>query len=67
MKNAFAGKISYFILTFIFLIITASFLFSGFDNFSMGTAQSVATVDGTPITVKEYQAALTRQIDFSIK
>lgn len=64
MKNAFAGKVSYFILTFIFLIITASFLFSGFDNFSMGTAQSVASVDGTAITIKEYQAALTRQIEF---
>ncbi len=64
MKNAFAGKVSYFILTFIFLIITASFLFSGFDNFSMGTAQSVATVDGTPISIKEYQTALTRQVEF---
>lgn len=64
MKNAFAGKVSYFILTFIFLIITASFLFSGFDNFSMGTAQSVATVDGTPVSIKEYQTALTRQVEF---
>jgi peptidyl-prolyl cis-trans isomerase D len=64
MKNAFASKISYFILTFVFLIITASFLFSGFDNFSMGTAQSVATVDGTPVSIKEYQTALTRQVEF---
>lgn len=64
MKNAFANKISYFILTFLFLIITASFLFSGFDNFSMGTSSNVATVDGTPITAKEYQTALTRQVEF---
>lgn len=65
MKNTFSSKVSYFILTFIFLIITASFLFSGFDNFSMGTgAQNVATVDGTPITIKEYQTALTRQVEF---
>lgn len=64
MKNAFANKISYFILTFIFLIITASFLFSGFDNFSLGTAQSVATVDGTPVSIREYQTALTRQVEF---
>jgi peptidyl-prolyl cis-trans isomerase D len=64
MKNAFANKISYFILTFIFLIITASFLFSGFDKFQMGTSTSVATVDGTPITMKEYQTALTRQVEF---
>jgi peptidyl-prolyl cis-trans isomerase D len=64
MKNTFASKISYFILTFVFLIITASFLFSGFDNFSLGTATNVATVDGTPISLKEYQTALTRQVEF---
>jgi peptidyl-prolyl cis-trans isomerase D len=64
MKNAFANKITYFIVTFFFLIITASFLFSGFDNFSMGSAQSVATVDGTPISIREYQNALSRQVDF---
>lgn len=66
MKNAFASKMSYFILTFIFLIITASFLFSGFDNFSMGGVggKNVATVDGTQITIKEYQIALNRQVEF---
>lgn len=64
MKNAFANKMSYFILTFIFLVITASFLFSGFDKFSLGTASDVATVDGTPITIKEYQMALNRQVEF---
>ncbi len=64
MKNAYANKISYFILTFIFLIITASFLFSNFDNFSMGSAQQVGSVDGTPITTKEYNVALTRQVEF---
>ncbi|MGE3609984.1 MAG: SurA N-terminal domain-containing protein [Bacteriovoracaceae bacterium] len=64
MKNAFANKMSYFILTFIFLIITASFLFSGFNNFSLGGGKNVATVDGTPITIKEYQTALNRQIEF---
>lgn len=64
MKNAFASKMSYFILTFVFLVITASFLFSGFDKFSLGTAQSVATVDGTPISIKEYQMALNRQVEF---
>lgn len=67
MKNAFASKVSYFILTFVFLIITASFLFSGFDKFSMGMdggSQVVATVDGTPINIKEYQNALNRQVEF---
>jgi peptidyl-prolyl cis-trans isomerase D len=68
MKNAFASKMSYFILTFVFLIITASFLFSGFDKFSMGGgtggSANVASVDGTPITSKEYQMALNRQMEF---
>lgn len=65
MRNAFASKMSYFILTFIFLIITASFLFSGFDNFSgVGGSKNVASVDGTPITIKEYQTALSRQVEF---
>lgn len=66
-KHAFANKISYFILTFIFLIITASFLFSGYDKFSMGgvgASGAVASVDGTPITLKEYQTALSRQMEF---
>ena len=64
MKNAFASKISYFILTFLFLIITASFLFSNFTKFSIGNATDVASVDGTPITMKEFQVALGRQVEF---
>lgn len=64
MKNALASKMSYFILMFIFLIIIASFLFSGFENFSLGSSKHVATVDGTPITTKEYQTALSRQVEF---
>lgn len=67
MKSAFASKMSYFILTFIFLIITASFLFSGFagsSKFTLGANSNVATVDGTPVTTKEYQMALARQIEF---
>lgn len=47
------------------MIITASFLFSGFDKFKMGgSSKNVATVDGTPITFKEYQMALSRQVEF---
>jgi peptidyl-prolyl cis-trans isomerase D len=64
MKNAFASKVSYFILTTLFLVITASFLFSNFDKFSLGSSKDVATVDGTPITVKEFQTALARQVEF---
>lgn len=63
--KTFGNKVSYFILTFIFLIISASFLFSNFDNFSMGGAGgNVASVDGTPITIKEYSVALNRQVEF---
>jgi len=64
MKNTFASKISYFILTFMFLIITASFLFSNFDNFSLGSSKDAASVDGTPITLREFQMALNRQVEF---
>jgi peptidyl-prolyl cis-trans isomerase D len=64
MKNALASKMSYFILTFIFLIIIASFLFSGYQNFSLSGTQHVASVDGTPISIREYQIALNRQVEF---
>ncbi len=64
MKATLANKMSYFILMFVFLIIIASFLFSGFDNFSMGSSKHVASVDGTPITTKEYRMALNRQVEF---
>jgi len=67
MKNAFANKMSYFILTFLFLIIIASFLFSNFDSKlggGTGGSRQVASVDGTPITSREYQMALNRQVEF---
>jgi peptidyl-prolyl cis-trans isomerase D len=66
MKTAFSGKISYFVLMFIFLLIIAGMLFSGFDNFRLGgvSANDVGEVDGTPITVREYQMALNRQVEF---
>jgi peptidyl-prolyl cis-trans isomerase D len=64
MKQNTTNKMSYFILTFIFLIIIASFLFSNFDNFSMGSSKNVASVDGTPISTKEYRMALQRQVEF---
>lgn len=69
MKNVFAGRASYFILTFLFAVIIASFLFTGIDGFNSGLgmgggASNVATVDGTPITSREYQMALQRQVEF---
>jgi peptidyl-prolyl cis-trans isomerase D len=64
MKQTIANKMSYFILMFIFLIIIASFLFSNFDNFTMGNSKHVAVVDGTPVSTKEYRMALQRQVEF---
>ena len=64
MRNALANKMSYFILSFLFLIIIASFLFSGFDKLGMGGSNEVASVDGTPISAREYQTALNRQVEF---
>ncbi|MFL5784279.1 MAG: SurA N-terminal domain-containing protein, partial [Bacteriovoracaceae bacterium] len=64
MKASAANKMSYFILMFIFLIIIASFLFTGYDKFHMGSAKHVAMVDGTEITTKEYRMALSRQVEF---
>ena len=64
MRNAFANKMSYFILSFLFLVIIASFLFSGYEKFGVGGANEVASVDGTPITAREYQTALNRQVEF---
>ncbi len=64
MKKTFTSKIAYFILSFVFLIIIASFLFSNFSDFSLGSSQEVAAVDGTPVTTREYQMALNRQIEF---
>lgn len=64
MRNALANKMSYFILSFLFLIIIASFLFSGFDGIGNVGSNEVANVNGTPITTKEYQTALNRQVEF---
>lgn len=64
MKATVANKMSYFILMFIFLIIIASFLFSGYDGFNAGSSKDVGNVDGTPITTKEYRMALNRQVEF---
>ena len=67
MRNAFANKMSYFILSFFFLIIIASFIFTGFDGSGGGGSvgsNEVASVDGTPITTREYQTALNRQVEF---
>lgn len=64
MKKTFTSKFAYVILSFVFFIIIASFLFSNFADFSLGSSKEVASVDGTPVTTREYQMALQRQIEF---
>jgi peptidyl-prolyl cis-trans isomerase D len=64
MNKTFTSKIAYIILSFVFFIIIASFLFSNFSDFSLGSSKEVASVDGTPVTTREYQMALSRQIEF---
>lgn len=64
MNKTFTSKFAYVILSFVFFVIIASFLFSNFADFSLGTSKEVASVDGTPVTTREYQMALSRQIEF---
>ncbi|MAZ49897.1 MAG: hypothetical protein CME65_15150 [Halobacteriovoraceae bacterium] len=54
--KSLSDKISYFFLSFIMLAIIVSFAFTGFEGIS-GGSNSVATVDGTPITKSEYSRA----------
>lgn len=68
MKNLFTGTFAKFLLGTIFGIIILSFALTGFQRANRGGGNShgdsVADVDGTPITVREYQTALNRQLEF---
>lgn len=67
MKQSTTSIFSTIILSAVFLIIIFSFLFSNYDNIANGGGsggQEVASVDGSPISIREYQMALSRQIDF---
>lgn len=59
--NKFSSKVSYIIVTFFIGAIIISFALTGFQGFS-SSANAVATVDGTPITVNEYNQTLNAQI-----
>jgi peptidyl-prolyl cis-trans isomerase D len=56
MKNL-SNKISYLALSLVMGAIIISFLFTGFQGFG-SNAGEVASVDGTPITAREYNQAL---------
>lgn len=59
--NKFSSKISYIIVTFFMAAIIISFALTGFQGFS-SSADAVATVDGTPISISEYNQMLNSQI-----
>ena len=59
--NKFSSKISYIIVTFFMGAIIVSFALTGFQGFS-SSADAVATVDGTSITISEYNQMLNSQI-----
>lgn len=58
--NKFSSKISYIIITMFMGAIIVSFALTGFQDFNTNT-NAVADVDGTPITIREYQRALDAQ------
>ena len=64
MKNTLVTKFSTFFLSLIFLLIVVSFLFGDYNNFSTASSQDVASVNGLPVTQREYQMRLTQQVEF---
>ena len=60
--NKFSSKVSYVIVTFFMAAIIISFALTGFQGFN-SSADAVATVDGTPITVSEYNSVLNAQME----
>ncbi|MBY0518411.1 MAG: SurA N-terminal domain-containing protein [Bacteriovoracaceae bacterium] len=64
MKNTFATKAATFLLSLVFILIIVSFLFGNYDNFSSASPQDVATVEGLPISPREYQMRLSQQVEF---
>jgi len=67
MLDKFSSKASYFVLTLIIGAIIISFAITGIGlggSNPTGRVDAVATVDGTPVSMKEYQQALGRQLQF---
>ena len=61
MISKFTGKISYIILTFFMAAIIISFALTGFQGFG-SSANSVAQVDGEPITIREYNNIVQQEL-----
>lgn len=68
MNNLFKSTFAKFLLGGIFGIIILSFALTGYQRAERGGGgahvDAVAEVDGTPITIREYQSALNRQLEF---
>lgn len=66
MKNLFTSTFSRVLLGAIFGVIILSFALTGFQRASrLGKrSDAIAEVDGTSISMKEYQGMLNRQIEF---
>ena len=60
--NKITEKLSYFAVSLILGAIIISFALTGFQGFNSSSG-SVANVDGTPITIEEYNRTLNAQIN----
>lgn len=64
MNKKFSGKVTTFVMTFVIALIIVGFLFSSLSGYNAPSVKDVANVGGTPITAREFQGLLARQIDF---
>lgn len=62
VMNKFSNKVSWLIISFFMAAIIISFVLTGFQGFS-SAPNAVATVDGTPVSVNEYQQVLNSKLD----
>ncbi len=64
MNNSFTSKAATFLISILFLLIIVSFLFGDYGRSGSSSPQDVASVDGLPISSREYQMRLSQQIEF---
>lgn len=62
MINKMTGKVSYLVATLFIAAIIVSFALTGFQGFG-SSANSVATVDGEPITIREYNNVVNQELN----
>ena len=64
MNNSFTSKAATFLISILFLLIIVSFLFGDYGRSGSSSPQDVASVDGLPVTTREYQMRLSQQVEF---